>query len=85
MHLAQADQLTSIDGFKPGPQLIRPHSAGQPELLVVLYLGKLLMKRRREPLQKYGAPLYGLAWPPGEYAYMAGGGNLGIENKYGMI
>lgn len=39
------------------------------------------MLRRKAPLQKYGCPLYGVAWPPGEYAYMVGGGNLGIENK----
>lgn len=37
--------------------------------------------KRRVPLQKYGAPLYGVAWPEGPHAYMAGGGNLGIENK----
>lgn len=34
-----------------------------------------------EHLKKYGAPLYGVAWPPGNFIYMAGGGNMGIENK----
>ncbi|KAL6770646.1 SEC12 [Auxenochlorella protothecoides x Auxenochlorella symbiontica] len=41
--------------------------------------------KRRAPLQKYGAPLYGVAWPDGPHAYMAGGGNLGIENKVVVV
>lgn len=36
----------------------------------------------RRNTQKYGAPLYGVAWPTGDFIYMAGGGNMGIENKY---
>jgi hypothetical protein len=39
------------------------------------------MGRSEKPVLKYGAPLYGVVWPEGHYAYMAGGGNLGIENK----
>lgn len=35
----------------------------------------------KQSLQKYGAPLYAVYWV-GDYAYMCGGGNLGIENKY---
>jgi hypothetical protein len=31
-------------------------------------------------LQKFGAPLYAVFWP-NEFAFMCGGGNLGIENK----
>lgn len=44
-----------------------------------------LRMKRRAPLQKYGAPLYGVAWPDGPHAYMAGGGNLGIENKCAWV
>jgi prolactin regulatory element-binding protein len=35
----------------------------------------------RPSADKYGCPLYCVAWPPGEWAFLAGGGNLGIENK----
>lgn len=35
-------------------------------------------------LQKYGCPLYGISIS-GDYAYMCGGGNLGIENKYDLV
>ncbi|KAG7671520.1 hypothetical protein Ndes2526B_g09319 [Nannochloris sp. 'desiccata'] len=31
-------------------------------------------------LQKFGTALYSVAWP-NKYAYMCGGGNLGLENK----
>eukprot|EP00887_Chlorella_sp_A99_P000209 scaffold13.g209.t1 len=38
-------------------------------------------KKRKDLLLKYGCPIYGMCWPPGEFVYMAGGGGLGIENK----
>ena len=31
--------------------------------------------------KKYGCPIYGIAWPPGEHVYLCGGGGHGIENK----
>lgn len=40
----------------------------------------LVLKMPNKQLQKYGAPLYAVEWV-GDYAYMCGGGNLGIENK----
>lgn len=39
------------------------------------------MPPKGDVLQKYGAPLYAIEWF-GEYAFMCGGGNNGIENKY---
>ena len=38
------------------------------------------MPKAKPELQKYGAPLYAVYWAD-EYAFMCGGGNLGIENK----
>ena len=38
------------------------------------------MPKKAETLQKYGAPLYAIQWS-GNYGFMCGGGNMGIENK----
>jgi hypothetical protein len=40
-----------------------------------------MAKKKKEWGIKYGCPIYGIAWPPGEYVYMCGGGGHGIENK----
>ena len=34
--------------------------------------------------KKYGAPLYAIEWSD-SFAYMCGGGNNGIENKYVVV
>jgi hypothetical protein len=34
--------------------------------------------------KKYGAPLYAIEWSDA-FAYMCGGGNNGIENKYVIV
>jgi hypothetical protein len=34
--------------------------------------------------KKYGAPLYAIEWSDA-FAYMCGGGNNGIENKYVVV
>lgn len=39
------------------------------------------MGRKKEPAHKYGAALYGTVWLPGGYAFMAGGGGHGLEDK----
>lgn len=40
-----------------------------------------MVRKKKEWGTKYGCPIYGLAWPPGEHVYMCGGGGHGIENK----
>lgn len=43
------------------------------------------MGRKKEWGIKYGCPIYGIAWPPGEHVYICGGGGHGIENKVGVL
>lgn len=41
---------------------------------------------KTEPARKYGAPLFGAAWPSGSVFYAAGGGgkaSSGIKNRCG--
>ncbi|KAL4422678.1 hypothetical protein ABPG75_008875 [Micractinium tetrahymenae] len=40
-----------------------------------------MARKKKEWGIKYGCPIYGIAWPPGEHVYMCGGGGHGIENK----
>ncbi|KAL4852880.1 SEC12-like protein 2 [Chlorella vulgaris] len=44
-----------------------------------------MAKKKKEWGIKYGCPIYGIAWPPGEYVYMCGGGGHGIENKVTVL
>ena len=41
----------------------------------------LAMGKKAALGKKYGCPIYGIAWPPGEHVYLCGGGGHGIENK----
>jgi len=41
---------------------------------------QLIRPMPKPELQKFGTALYSVAWAD-EYAYMCGGGNLGLENK----
>jgi hypothetical protein len=43
-----------------------------------------LKSKKQEPphARKYGMPLYGAAWPPGEYFFICGGGGHGLVNRW---
>lgn len=44
-----------------------------------------MARKKKEWGIKYGCPIYGMAWPPGEYVFMCGGGGHGIENKCAVL
>ena len=82
-HPAGSPQRAQRRRAPPGLPPFAPPLAAPPPLARSPRPRRAMVRKRKEWGIKYGCPIYGLAWPPGEFVYACGGGGHGIENKCG--